>query len=91
MEQSNVIAMALLFAYVIFITLRGELPIYVGFLVSPVKTTDAASPSSATTKTVSSPSASLGGLAGAFGGSIFGGSYGGQLGGQLGGLIGGKL
>lgn len=34
MEQSNVIAMALLFAFILYITLKGELPTYVGFLVA---------------------------------------------------------
>lgn len=33
MDQSNIIALSILFAFVLFVTLRGELGIYIGFLV----------------------------------------------------------
>ena len=31
MSQSNAIALALVISFVVFITLRGELPTYIGF------------------------------------------------------------
>jgi hypothetical protein len=33
MNQSNVIFGAILIAYIVFITMRGELPIYMGLLI----------------------------------------------------------
>ena len=33
MNQSNVIFGAILFAYIVFITIKGELPTYMGLLI----------------------------------------------------------
>lgn len=49
MRWDNVIFAYLFIAYMIFITLRGELPIYMGFLLSSASST--ASTTSATTAT----------------------------------------
>lgn len=39
MNQSSVIAGSLLFAFFVFITLKGELPVYAGLLLLTPKTT----------------------------------------------------
>lgn len=44
MPQSNVIFFYLFAAFVIFITMRGELPKYLGFLLASPKSTPTASP-----------------------------------------------
>lgn len=45
MRWDNVVALYLMIAWVVFITLRGELPVYLGFLLSPVSVPSAQPPS----------------------------------------------
>ncbi len=54
MSQSNVIFAAIFISYLIFITMRGELPVYAGFLLKSKPAT--ASASNTTDATSSAPS-----------------------------------
>lgn len=52
MPQSNVIMAFVFAAFIVFVTQRGELPVYLGFLLATPKPSAAPTPSPATVATV---------------------------------------
>lgn len=80
MNQSNIIFAYLFLAFVVFVTVRGELGTYLGFFGVGGQGKGGTLPAAS--------SASSGSLGGALGG--LGTALGGQLGGQLTGVLGGS-
>jgi hypothetical protein len=84
MQQSNVIAAFIFAAFLIYITLKGELPTYMGFLLSSAPSTytpptASVAPVGASTQAAPAAGGKTGGM------SDFGGLAGGILGGSGGG------